>query len=102
MTTVKHYKGPVRADGTPIEVQNAFVRLATGLDDLYILDRTIDLEDGGSYTLYYEFDGVAEGPLDVRFQCVTWGWDEAIGSFCSDDRSESIDLFCTLNPPEAP
>ena len=38
-------------DGTPIEVQNAFVRLATGLDDLYILDRTIDLEDGGSYSL---------------------------------------------------
>lgn len=60
------------------------------------------LEEGGGCTQYYTFEGVADGPLDLRFQCVTWGWDEASGSFCSEDRSESIDLFCTLTPPEAP
>lgn len=59
------------------------------------------LEENGSYTLFYEFDGVSDGPLDLRFQCVTWGWDEARASFCSDDRNEAFDLFCTLTPPEA-
>lgn len=56
------------------------------------------LEADGSYTLYYTFDGVADGPLDLRFQCVTWGWDESRGSFCSDDRNEVFDLTCTLTP----
>ncbi|MBQ2954441.1 MAG: hypothetical protein IJE07_12995 [Clostridia bacterium] len=60
------------------------------------------LEEDGSYTLYYEFDGVADGPLDVRFQCVTWGWDAARESFCDDARNEVFDLHCTLTPPEAP
>jgi hypothetical protein len=60
------------------------------------------LEENGGCTLFYEFDGVAEGPLDLRFQCVTWGWDEERGSFCSDDRSEAFDLLCTLTPPSAP
>ena len=57
------------------------------------------LEEGGGCTQYYTFEGVADGPLDLRFQCVTWGWDESRGSFCSDERSESIDLYCTLTPP---
>ena len=34
--------------GTPIEVQNAFVRLATGMEDIFRLDRYISLEDGVS------------------------------------------------------
>ena len=57
------------------------------------------LEEGGGCTQYYTFEGVADGPLDLRFQCVTWGWDEAAGSFCSDDRNEVFDLYCTLTPP---
>lgn len=73
------------------------------INDRYVPYRVAwHLEDGGSYTLYYEFDGVAEGPLDVRFACVTWGWDEARGSFCSDERNEVFDLYCTLTPPAAP
>ena len=60
------------------------------------------LESDGSYTLYYTFDGVAEGPLDLRFQCVTWGWDEARGCFCSDAHNEVFDLYCTLIPPQTP
>lgn len=57
------------------------------------------LEENGGCTLFYEFDGVAEGPLALTFQCVTWGWDEARGGFCSDDGSEVFDLSCTLDPP---
>lgn len=60
------------------------------------------LEESGGYTLFYEFDGVADGPLTIDFQCVTWGWDEARGSFCDDSRCEVIDLACTLTAPEAP
>ena len=63
---------------------------------------TWHLEDNGGCTLFYEFDGVAEGPLELRFQCVTWGWDEAQSSFCSGERNEVFDLFCTLTPPENP
>ena len=37
--------------GDPMQVQNEFAELATGLDGIYVLDRTIDLEDGGSYDL---------------------------------------------------
>lgn len=33
-------------DGNPLEVQNAFVQLATGLDPIYSYDRAIELEDG--------------------------------------------------------
>lgn len=33
-------------DGNPLEVQNAFVQLATGLDPIYFYDRPIELEDG--------------------------------------------------------
>lgn len=60
------------------------------------------LEDDGSYTLYYTFEGVSDGSLEVCFRCVTWGWDEERESFCDDARSESVDLFCTLTPPETP
>ncbi len=35
----------------PIEVQNAFVRLATGIDGLYTLDRTIEAENGQTYDI---------------------------------------------------
>ncbi len=35
--------------GNPIEVQNDFVNLAAGMEDLYTLDRTIEAEDGGNY-----------------------------------------------------
>lgn len=59
------------------------------------------LEENGSCTFFYEFDGVSDGPLDLRFQCVTWGWDEDRSCFCDDDRNEAFDLFCTLTPPEA-
>ena len=57
------------------------------------------LEENGSCTLFYEFDGAADGPLDLRFQCVTWGWDEERACFCNDERNEAFDLFCTLIPP---
>lgn len=61
------------------------------------------LEESGGYTLLCTFEGLSVGaPMELRFQCVTWGWDEARRSFCSEDRNESIDLFCTLTPPEAP
>ena len=33
-------------DGTPIGVQNSFARLAAGVEDMYMLDRTVDAEDG--------------------------------------------------------
>ena len=33
-------------DGTPIGVQNSFARLAAGVEDLYMLDRTVDAKDG--------------------------------------------------------
>lgn len=35
--------------GEPLEVQNSFVRLATGLEPIYVLDRNIDMEDGENY-----------------------------------------------------
>lgn len=35
----------------PIDVQNDFVNLATDVDSLYILDRTIDAEDGQTYDI---------------------------------------------------
>lgn len=35
--------------GEPLLVQNSFVELATGLEPIYVLDRYIDLEDGGNY-----------------------------------------------------
>lgn len=35
-------------DGNPVEVQNAFVQLATGEDALYTYDRAVELEDGVS------------------------------------------------------
>lgn len=57
------------------------------------------LEENGGCTLFYEFDGVADGPLEMTFQCVTWGWDEARGSFCSDEGNEVFSLSCTLTPP---
>lgn len=33
-------------DGNPLEVQNTFIELATGLEPIYSYDRTIELEDG--------------------------------------------------------
>ncbi len=35
--------------GTPIEVQNQFVTLSTGLENLYVLDRTVEAENGENY-----------------------------------------------------
>ena len=35
--------------GEPLQVQNSFVELATGLDPIYVLDRYIDMEDGQNY-----------------------------------------------------
>lgn len=35
--------------GDPLQVQNSFVELATGLDPIYVLDRYIDMEDGQNY-----------------------------------------------------
>ena len=37
------------SDGMPIEVQNQFITLATGLPGIYNLDRTINAEDGERY-----------------------------------------------------
>ncbi len=37
--------------GTPAEVQNKFVNLATGQEDIFTLDRTIDVVDGESYDI---------------------------------------------------
>ena len=36
-------------EGDPLEVQNAFVRLATGQDEIYTLDRKVDAEDDKPY-----------------------------------------------------
>lgn len=70
------------------------------LNDEYLSCSVVwHLEEGGGCTQYYTFEGVADGPLDLRFQCVTWGWDEATGGFCSDDRNEVFDLYCSLTPP---
>ncbi len=33
----------------PLQVQNSFVTLATGLDPIFVLDRYITMEDGGNY-----------------------------------------------------
>ncbi len=33
-------------EGNPIDVQNSFVNLATGMDNLYVLDRIVEAEDG--------------------------------------------------------
>lgn len=38
-------------DKSPLEVQNDFVKLATGLEGPFILDRYIELEDGETYTI---------------------------------------------------
>lgn len=35
--------------GEPLQVQNSFVELATGLEPIYVLDRYIDMEDGENY-----------------------------------------------------
>ena len=35
--------------GEPLQVQNSFVELATGLDPIYVLDRYIDMENGQNY-----------------------------------------------------
>ncbi|MBR3763959.1 MAG: hypothetical protein IKK57_05340 [Clostridia bacterium] len=70
------------------------------LNDRYLGYRVSwHLEENGGCTLFYEFDGVADGPLALTFQCVTWGWDEARGGFCSDGRNEVFDLTCTLKSP---
>ena len=39
------------SSGTPIDVQNDFVRLAAGLDPIYTLDRYLTLEDGETYPI---------------------------------------------------
>lgn len=79
------------------------VELEPMLDGKYIGHRVSwHLEEGGGFTLFYEFDGMADGPLAIDFQCITWGWDEARGSFCDDARQEITNLACTLTPPESP
>lgn len=35
--------------GEPLQVQNSFVQLATGLEPIYVLDRYIDMENGQNY-----------------------------------------------------
>lgn len=73
------------------------------VDGRYLSHRVAwHLEENGGCTLFYEFDGVAEGPLDIVFQCVTWGWDEARGSFCDDARQECFNLTCTLEATTTP
>ncbi len=37
--------------GEPLEVQNEFVELATDQDPIFVLDRTIDMEDGETYAV---------------------------------------------------
>ncbi len=39
------------SSGNPLEVQNDFVNLAAGLEDLYVLDRTIEAENGETYSI---------------------------------------------------
>ncbi len=50
----------------PLEVQNDFVRLATGLDDIFKLDRTIDMADGQNYQIKIPEDKQVYLCIDTR------------------------------------
>lgn len=50
----------------PLQVQNSFVQLATGLDPIYVLDRNIDMEDGQTYGIKIPQDKQVYLCVDTR------------------------------------
>ena len=50
----------------PLQVQNSFVQLATGLDPIYVLDRNIDMEDGQNYGIKIPEDKQVYLCIDTR------------------------------------
>lgn len=52
--------------GEPLEVQNSFVELATGLEPIYVLDRYIDMKDGQNYGIRIPEDKQVYLCVDTR------------------------------------
>lgn len=52
--------------GEPLQVQNSFVELATGLEPIYVLDRYIDMESGENYGIKIPQDKQVYLCIDTR------------------------------------
>lgn len=69
--------------GEPLQVQNSFVQLATGLEPIYVLDRYIDMEDGENYGIKIPEDKQVYLCLDTRISDVALNTPEYTKSFAT-------------------
>lgn len=74
--------------GEPLLVQNSFVQLATGLDPIYVLDRTIDMEDGQNYGIRIPEDKQVYLCIDTRVAGITLNTPEYTKTF--DDYTDHL------------
>lgn len=65
----------------PLEVQNSFVTLATGLEPIYVLDRTIQMEDGENYGIRIPENKQVYLCLDTRVAKIELNTPEYVKTF---------------------
>ncbi len=79
----------------PLEVQNSFVELATGLEPIFALDRTIDMEDGGTYGIRIPENKQVYLCIDTRVEKI-----ELTTPEYSKDFSDYTDHLYVINGTE--
>ncbi len=92
--------------GEPLQVQNSFVELATGLEPIYVLDRYIDMEDGENYGIKIPEDKQVYLCIDTRVDNINLNTPEYTKSFDdftdhlyvinASDESDMADFTVTL------
>ncbi|HIR75685.1 MAG TPA: YfhO family protein [Candidatus Choladousia intestinipullorum] len=81
--------------GEPLQVQNSFVELATGLDPIFVLDRTIDMEDGENYGIKIPEDKQVYLCIDTRVAGITLNTPEYTKTF--EDYTDHLYVINSAN-----
>ncbi len=74
--------------GEPLQVQNSFVELATGLEPIFVLDRYIDMEDGQNYGIKIPENKQVYLCIDTRVANINLNTPEYTKSF--DDFTDHL------------
>lgn len=92
--------------GEPLQVQNSFVELATGLEPIYVLDRYIDMEDGENYGIKIPENKQVYLCIDTRVEKISLNTPEYTKTFSdytdhlyainASDESDMADFTVTL------
>ncbi len=93
--------------GEPLQVQNSFVELATGLEPVFVLDRYIDMEDGQNYGILIPDNKQVYLCIDTRVADITLNTPEYTKSFSDftdhlyvingSEESDMADFTVSLN-----